>query len=53
MELKHIGLFYKGKDSNLFTFVPNEDLLLDAKLHLSGNAAENQPFLPRDVRLPE
>jgi hypothetical protein len=49
MELRHIGLFYKARDTNLYTFVPNEDLLLDGKLHLASTNVENQPLLPKDV----
>jgi hypothetical protein len=49
MELKHIGLFYKAKDQNLYTFVPNEELMFDAKLHIGTVNSENQQTLPRDV----
>lgn len=50
IEVKHIGLFYKAKGSQSFTFVPNEEFLLDCKLRLAENNDENQTNLPGEVR---
>lgn len=36
IELKHIGLFYKlHKEGSQYSYIPNEDLLLDGRLRLS------------------
>ena len=51
VELKHIGFFYKKKDQNFFSFVPNSDLTYDAKLRIAEHNAENQPVLPAEVRV--
>ena len=52
IELKHIGVFYKVKDSDLYTFIPNEELMLDGKLHIANLNNENHNFLPSDVSNP-
>ena len=49
MELKHIGLFFKRKGDSLYTFVPNDDLLNDARLRLADINTENTPALPAEV----
>jgi hypothetical protein len=49
VELKHIGLFFKRKGDSLYTFVPNDDLLNDARLRLVDINTENTPALPAEV----
>jgi hypothetical protein len=49
VELKHIGLFFKRKGDSLYTFVPNDDLLNDARLRLAEINTENTPALPAEV----
>ena len=51
VELKHIGLFFKRKGDSLYTFVPNDELLNDARLHLADINTENAPALPAEVKL--
>jgi hypothetical protein len=49
VELKHIGLFFKRKGDSLYTFVPNDDLLNDARLRLVDINTENTPALPAEI----
>lgn len=50
IELKHIGLFYKAnRDTAKFTFIPNEDFLLDGKLKLGSDNAENKLVMPKEI----
>ena len=50
MELKHLGLFYKRKGDSLYTFIPNDELLNDARLRLAEINTENAPTVPAEVR---
>jgi hypothetical protein len=51
VELKNIGLFFKRKGDSLYTFVPNDDLLNDARLRLAEINTENAPALPAEVNI--
>lgn len=51
IELKHIGLFYKiNKDVSQYSYIPNEDLLLDGRLRLAQENDENKVSMPKEVR---
>ena len=44
-------MFYKAsKDQGQFTYIPNEDLLLDGKLRLASENAENKNEMPKEVK---
>lgn len=51
VELRHIGVFFKPSDSNNFAFVPNEDLLYDAKIRVGTENEENFKKVPSYVRI--
>jgi len=44
-------MFYKlHKDGTQFSYIPNEDLLLDGRLRLGADNDENKAEMPKEVK---